>query len=120
MNSDIEEVKAVENPLKALEVALRAALVNGKNKIKTDFMEAYLLIEQSLAKKVPFKTVLELFNTTYGHKLYPPRFRKLLLEERQRRAEVGDELVCDTYGQAISTKAIIDEQSNDAEGVSHD
>ena len=120
MISDIEEVKVVESPLNILEAALQTALVNGKSKKEADFKEAYPLIEQNLAKKVPFKMVLELFNTAYGHKLHPPRFRKLLLDERQRRAVVGDELLCVTCGQAMGAKVIVNEQSNGVEGVNHD
>lgn len=115
MTSIYEEVKTIENPLKFLERKLQEALAKGKNKKQDDFKEAYPLIEQNLAKKVPFKIVLETFNAAYGHALHAPRFRKLLLDERKRRAEAGDELLCVTCGQALNQNANVAEQSNDVE-----
>lgn len=116
MSSTNEEVKTVDNPLKFLELALQEALANGKNKKEADFKEAYPLIEQNLAKKVPFKIVMETFNKAYGYTLHAPRFRKFLLDERKRRAEAGDELLCDSCGQAINQHENVTTQSNDVEG----
>ena len=115
MNSFNEEIKTKENPLQLLELALQEVLANGNNKKEAGFKEAYPLIEQNLAKKVPFKIVLEKFNTAYGYTLHPPRFRKLLRDERKRRAEAGDELLCVTCGQALNQNETVTEPSDNME-----
>ena len=106
------------NPLKAMELALQKAEASGKNKKEADFKEAYPLIEQNLAKKIPFKIVLETFNTAYGYTLHPPRFRKLLLDERKRREEDGNVLHCITCGQALKQNATITQWSEEKENAS--
>lgn len=119
MNSIYEEVKTIESPLKILELALQEAAAGGKNKKQADFNEAYPLIEQHLAKKVPFKVVLEQFNAAYGHKVHPPRFRKMLMDERNRRSMTGEVMVCSACGQQlISTQT--EQKSNGTEDVDHD
>lgn len=107
----------LSNPLKSLELALQEALASGKNKKEADFKEAYPLIEQNLAKKVPFKIVMETFNKAYGYTLHAPRFRKFLLDERKRRSEAGDELLCNSCGQAINQHENATAQSNDVDGL---
>jgi hypothetical protein len=106
-----------DSSLKAMELALQQAAVNGKSKKETDFKEAYPLIEQNLTRKIPFKTVLESFNTAYGYSLHPPRFRKLLLDERKRREEGGDVLHCDLCGQVLKQNETVTEKLDDKENM---
>lgn len=108
-----------DSSLKAMELALQQAAANGKTKKETDFKEAYPLIEQSLSKKIPFKMVLETFNTAYGYTLHPPRFRKLLLDERKRREEGGDVLHCSMCGQVLNSDKTVLEQLNDVGESDH-
>lgn len=108
------------NCFKAMELALKQAEASGKNKKENDFKEAYPLIEQNLAKKIPLKTLLETFNTAYGYKLHPPGFRKLLLDERKRRSEAGDVLHCVTCGQALPSNESLTDQPSDLEESSHE
>lgn len=107
------------NALRKMDLALQQVAASGKNKKEADFREAYPLIEQSIAKKVPFKVVLETFNAAYGYTLHPPRFRKMLLDERKRRAEADDVLHCSTCGQALSQHETDKEQSNEVEESDH-
>lgn len=102
-----------------MKLALRQVETSGKNKKEADFKEAYPLIEQHLSKKIPFKTVLETFNTAYGCKLHPPGFRKLLLDERKRRSEGGDVLHCVSCGQALPSSEFMTYQSKDVEESNH-
>ena len=100
--SDFNESKAnTDTPLQIFELALQKELTTGKNKKEADFNEAYPVIEQHLAKNVPQRIVLEMFNKAYGYTVHTPRFRKLLLDERKRRAEDGDVLVCPACGQKL-------------------
>lgn len=103
------------NPLKTLELKLQQEIARGKNKKEADFKEAYPLIEQYLANKVLFKVVLETFNTAYGYTLHPPRFRKMLFDERKRRAETNDVVVCATCGHSLTSAAEIVELSDNKE-----
>lgn len=65
------------------------------------FSDAYPSIEQSLARKVPQKTIIEKFNAAFGAKLHPVRFRQLLCAERERRAASGDLVMCKACGHSI-------------------
>ena len=87
--------------LMAFGQSLEQAAVNGKHKKNADFAEAYLTMEQHLARKVPLKVVLQKFNETYGHTLHPPGFRKLLDEERKRRDESGEVVACQSCGKRL-------------------
>lgn len=89
------------SPLKKLEMALQHEVLGSKHKKDADFSEAYPIIEQHLACKVSQKVVLTKFNAAYGHAIHPPRFRKMLDEERKRRAEAGDVATCTSCGQAL-------------------
>lgn len=53
------------------------------------FIEAYEVIEKHLQRKIPLKTVLEGFNSSYSLSVSPARFRQLLEEERKRRQDIG-------------------------------
>lgn len=103
--------------LENLELALQQELVSGKNKKDADFKEAYPLIEQHLANKVSQKAVLEKFNAAYGYALHPPRFRKMLLGERKRRAEAGDVVVCDACGHPLDSGTKTIDVTDNKEGV---
>lgn len=81
--------------------SLEQASANGRHQKHADFAEAYPTMEQHLARKVPQKTVLEKFNTAYGHGIHPPGFRKMLDEERKRRAESGEMLPCHACGKLL-------------------
>ena len=85
--------------LKKLELALQQEVAVGRNKKEADFKEAYPLIEQHLARKVSQKVLLDKFNAAYGHKLHPPRFRKMLEVERKRRSENDEDAMCAACGQ---------------------
>ncbi|MBL8256431.1 MAG: hypothetical protein JNJ62_07510 [Pseudoxanthomonas mexicana] len=93
------------SPLEKLELALQQEVAVGRNRKKADLREAYPLIEQHLANKVSQKVLLEKFNAAYGHKLHPPGFRKMLDEERKRRAESGEDAACIACGQRLHTTA---------------
>ncbi len=90
-------------PLKKLALALQSELVTGKGKKEADFKEAYELLEQNLTLGVSQKVVLARFNAAYGHTIHPPRFRKMLEEERSRRAESGDVAMCSACGQHLES-----------------
>lgn len=107
------------NALRKMDLALQQVAASGKNKKEADFREAYPLIEQSIAKKVPFKVVLETFNAAYGYTLHAPHFRKLLLDERNRRVEAGDVVVCVTCGQKLASSKQVTERVNDMEERNH-
>ena len=91
------------NPLKKLALALPSEVVSGKGKKEADFKEAYELLEQNLTLGVSQKAVLAQFNAAYGHTVHPPRFRKMLEEERSRRAESGDVVTCPGCGQPLES-----------------
>ena len=111
-----EVIAGAGSPLKKLELALQQEVAGGKNKKDADFREAYPLIEQHLASKVSQKVLLGKFNAAYGHKLHPPRFRKMLEAERKRRSENGDDAMCSACGQQLHTvDETIDDDSSDAE-----
>lgn len=120
MSNIQEAINGSNKCLKAMELALQQVETSGKNKKEADFKEAYPLIEQNLSKKIPFKTVLETFNTAYGYKLHPPGFRKLLLDERKRRSEAGDVLHCVTCGQALPSNESLTDQPRDLEESNHE
>lgn len=105
-----------DSPLTKLEQALQQAAVGGKNKKDADFREAFPLIERYLANKVPQRLVLETFNSAYGYTLHPPRFRRMLLDERRRRAETGEAICCATCGQQLPSKEDMPEVAHDLEG----
>ena len=92
-----------QGPLKKLELALREEVSGGNCKKDADFKEAYELIEQNLTFKVSQKKVLAQFNAAYGYQIYPPRFRKMLDDERARRADSGDVAVCAACGQYLAS-----------------
>lgn len=108
----VDEPLAEEaSPFKSLERALEREVACAKpNKLEADFREAYPLLEQSLARKVTRKVVIKNFNAAYGHKLYPPAFRDLLLAERNRRCKSGVELTGPCSGHLLPT---IDEAGYD-------
>src|SRR3546814_783396 len=87
MNAFNNSIAADISPLKKMELKLEKESVGGKHKKVADFSEAYPIIEQHLARKVPVSVVLEAFSASYGYTLHAPRFRKLLEAERKRRAE---------------------------------
>lgn len=87
--------------LEIFELALQQAPIKSVNQKENDVREAYPAIVQSLARKVPQKVILEKFNEAYGYTLHPPRFRKLLEDERKRRADAGDVAVCKECGQQL-------------------
>lgn len=104
------------SPLKKLEMALQHEAVGSKHKKDADFAEAYPIIEQHLACKVSQKVVLAKFNTAYGHAIHPPRFRKMLEDERKRRMEDGDDVICPACGQQLHrVDEDVDDDSSDAE-----
>ena len=99
---DVNHTDAVpESSLTLLEQALQNASATRKHKRDADFAEAYPTIEQYLARKVPQKTVLEQFNAIYGHTFHPPRFRKMLEDERARRQRAGDTVSCGSCGREL-------------------
>lgn len=102
--------------LKELELAFQQAAVGGTNQVSADFQEAYPLIAQNLAANVSQKAALDIFNAAYGHKLHPPRFRKMLLDERKRRTEAGELLVCIACNQALPAGETATEDAHDQEG----
>lgn len=109
MNSFNDVLAGDTSPLKKLEQALQKEAVGGKRKKEADFAEAYPVIEQHLARKVPVKVVIETFGAAYGYAIHAPRFRSLLEAERKRRTEAGDVVVCSTCGhQLVSTTDVPD------------
>lgn len=107
-----EDVADEASPLKILERALQREIACGKrNKLEADFMEAYPLVEQCLSRKVTRKALVKEFNTAYGHKLYLPGFRDLLLAERKRRSDSGEALECPSCGNRLQAlnEAVEDE-----------
>lgn len=101
MNAIEESLSGNASALKKLELALQNAAVGGKQKKECDFVEAYPLIEQHLARKVPMSRVIEMFGDAYGYVIHAPRFRKLLSVERKRRDEADDVAVCSSCHQPL-------------------
>jgi hypothetical protein len=109
-----EVIAGAASPLNKLELALQQELARGGKKKDADFKEAYPVIEQHLARKVSQKVLLDKFNAAYGHKLHPPRFRKMLEAERKRRSENGEDATCLTCGQQLpKVNADSDDTSSD-------
>ncbi|WP_182657448.1 hypothetical protein [Stenotrophomonas lacuserhaii] len=111
-----ETVAGNPSPLKKLELALQNELVGSKHKKDTDIVEAFPTIEQHLVRKVPVKVALEMFNVAYGHKIHPPRFRKMLEDERKRRAEFGEVVACTACGQQLMAAVTAANEVNEANG----
>jgi hypothetical protein len=88
------------SPLDEMQRALEQAAA-GSNSLTNNFRKSFHLIEQYLTAKVSQKVVLDIFNAAYGHKLHPPRFRKMLIDERKRRIEAGEAVVCTTCGHPL-------------------
>lgn len=119
MSDYIESNVADKESLQKFQQLLNKEIAKGKSKKEADFRQAYPVIEQHLANKVPQRVVIEKFNEAYGYTLHPPAFRKLLIDERNRRSITGDVLTCTTCGQQlISGEKMIDDL-NDMEGVNH-
>lgn len=116
MSAMYERLASAHTALERLEMALQQESETGKNKKGADFKEAYPVIEQHLAKKVPQKVVLAKFNSAYGHTVHPPRFRQMLLDERKRRAEAGEAVNCSECCQQLCTTDNMDAKLNEAEG----
>ena len=115
MNTMSEASAGAGTPLKKLELALEQEVACGKSKKDADFKEAYPVIEQHLVRKVSQKVLLDTFNAAYGHKLHPPRFRKMLEEERKRRSESGEHAICTACGQRLHTVGeVVDDDISDA------
>lgn len=111
-----EVMAGAASPLKKLELALQQEATGGRHKKVADFKEAYPLIEQHLARKVSQKALLDKFNAAYGHKVHPPRFRKMLEEERHRRSESGEDAICIACAQRLHTAPeAVTEDSGDSE-----
>ncbi len=68
---------------------LAEALPNKKHRNQICFAEAYHLIEEHLARKIPLKTIMTKFNVAFGLSVHPARFRQLLEDERARRSGAG-------------------------------
>ncbi|HIE5095661.1 MAG: hypothetical protein DI584_07235 [Stenotrophomonas sp.] len=104
--SAFKEVLADErSALEKLKIALEQVSASGRNKLESDFMEAYPLLEQHLAGKRRKKPVMERFNGAYGHQLSLIQFRKLLNSERQRRQMCGEPVACATCGKPLDEAA---------------
>lgn len=101
------------SPLEKLEAALQDEAIGGANKKESDFLEAYEVMERSLAMKVSQKKVLEQFNAAYGHHLHPPRFRKMLDAERTRRAGSGTAPACKACGRPLATVQVLTEDAGE-------
>lgn len=104
------------SPLKNLELALQNKLVGSNHKKDADIAEAFPTIEQHLMRKIPVKVALEMFNLVYGHKIHPPRFRKMLEDERKRRADCGEVVVCPACGQRLTGTVAAEEAVNEMIG----
>lgn len=107
MNAFNNSMAADISPLKKMELKLEKESVGGKHKKVADFAEAYPIIEQHLARKVPVSVVIEAFSASYGYTLHAPRFRKLLEAERLRRAEDGEELSCTACGKRLKDMPMV-------------
>lgn len=117
MSMTNENVAGDKSPLDKMELALQQAAVGGENQKDAHFKEAYPLIEQHLAAKVSQKVVLDTFNAAYGYKLHPPRFRKMLLDERKRRAETGDVVICTACSRPLDSAANATDVTDNEEGA---
>ena len=117
-----ETVAGNPSPLKKLELALQKEQVGTKHKKETDIAEAFPTIEQHLVRKVPVKVALEMFNLAYGHKIHPPRFRKMLEDERKRRAGLGEVVACSVCGQPPMDAAAAEDAvyETDSQGEGHE
>lgn len=107
------------SPLKKLEQALQEEAVGGKRKKEADFAEAYPVIEQHLARKVPVKVVIETFGNAYGYVIHAPRFRKMLEAERKRRYECGDLVTCASCNQLLPSAIEVVNDGSDIEEQNH-
>lgn len=115
MNNQQDAIAGELSPLEILKQSLQAVATMGKKQKELDFAEAYPLIEEHLHRKVPIKDVIESFKAAYGHVLHPPRFRKMLDQERKRRAESGDLPGCGTCGRPYDPPAGVDDSGSDCQ-----
>lgn len=112
MSHNETEMAEVNAKLERLKNLLQDELCIGKSKKEMDFRDAYPILEEHLNNKISQRIVLEKFNAAYGHKLHPPGFRKLLNQERKRREETGDTLICRTCGQKVDVCDREDQHEN--------
>jgi len=105
-----------KNPLNEMKLAFQQETVGGKNQKAADFSEAFPLINEYVAANVSLKAALKIFNDAYGHKVHPPRFRQMLADERKRRNEAGELLVCTACGQLLPAGETATEEFHDQEG----
>ena len=113
MNTFNSSLDRITGPLDQLQAELNRELTEVKSKTQADFTEAYPSIEQFITKGGTVRKALEKFNAIYGHKLYPPGFRKLLLSERSKRCEEGNVASCPSCGQLLRTAEVV--PPNDSE-----
>lgn len=113
MNNHQDETTGELSPFEILKQSLQAVASTSRKQKEVDFAEAYPLIEEHLHRKVPVKDVIESFKGAYGHALHPPRFRKMLDQERKRRAESGDLLGCGTCGRPYDPSVSVDASASD-------
>ncbi len=119
MNVFEEAMVGNNSPLEKLEQALQKEAVGGKRKKEADFAEAYPVIEQHLARKVPVKVVIETVGNAYGYVIHAPLFRKMLEAERKRRGESGDLVNCAACGQQLPSAIKVAEIVGETEVHSH-
>lgn len=103
MGSTVESNKS-DAALKQFERALEAVVPSSKKyQEESCFAKSYHAIEQTLARRVQRKVVMDVFNATYGLKTHPARFRKMLHETRSQRKADGNGVKCETCHQPIHT-----------------
>lgn len=85
MNTATSTDKAKDARLGKLKRALEDARASLTPQVESMFAEAYELIALFIAAGMPQKTIIDKFNSIYGTKLHPARFRQLLQAERTRR-----------------------------------
>ena len=115
----VKDTGSSASPLSVFGLSLDAVAITGNHKKKADFVEAHPTIEQYLARKVSQKALLSKFNEAYGHTLHPPAFRKLLEEQRKRRAEAGDVVTCTLCGHQLPAAIEVAENAGDTQEQRH-
>lgn len=115
MNTFNNSMTADVSPLKKMVLALEKKPISDRHQKEADFSEAYPIIEQHLARKVPVKAVIDAFSASYGYTIHAPRFRKLLETERKRRAEAGETLMCKACGNPLNLLPETDLETTSAE-----
>lgn len=81
--------KGKTSSLSKLQRDIEAALANRRKTVADQIADAFEDLEEAMKNGIAQKVLMEMFNKNYGAKLHPARFRKLMENERARRASIS-------------------------------